>query len=276
MKYKIVTDSSSNLRDIKDVNFTVVPLKIKTKQKEYIDTLDLNIEEMLKEIEKHSKEDIQLSTSVEAWLEAFGDADFIFGVTFTSHLSNSFETAREAKKIYETRYPQRKVFIVDSLSAGPEIQLIISKLAELVKLKKSYAEIRNTIMDYKQRTRLYFSLPSLDSVVNYGRIHPSIAKKATQLGYKVFGKASFEGNLISTRICHSQKNAFKKMIEEMKASGYQGGRLVISHTDNEKSALRLKALLTETFGNIPIDIMKNSGLCSYYTKLGGILVGFEI
>jgi len=276
MNYKIVTDSSSNLSSLKDVNFSVVPLKIITTNNEYTDSEKLNIEAMLEEIKASKDSNAKLATTKEAWLDAFGDADFIFGVTFTSHLSNSFEVAREAKAIYEKQNPLKKVFILDSLSAGPEIQLIISKIEELIKLKKSYTEIRNSIMDYRQRTRLMFTLPTIETITNYSRINPAIAKHASSLGYRILGKASFEGNFISTRICHGQKNTFKKLIEEIKSSGYRGGRLVISHTDNEKSALNLKALLTEAFGNVQIDIMKNGGLCSYYTKMGGIFVGYEI
>lgn len=273
MKYKIVTDSSSNLKELKDINFSVVPLQINANGKVYTDTAELDITAMLNDIENSQ---FTLSTTTQAWLDAFEDADIIFGVTFTSHLSNSFETAREAKKIYEQNHPSKKVLIIDSLSAGPQVQLIISKLKELISLKKSYQEIRNTIMDYKQRTRLVFLSKELNYLPPYGRINPAIAKRATSLGYSFFGKANFEGKFISTHMFLGRKNSFKKLIKEIQDTGYKGGKLIISHTQNDKNVKKLCEILNQTFENIHVEIIKNSGLCSCYMKKSGILIGFEI
>ena len=273
MKYKIVSDSSSNLTQLKDIDFSIVPLHVTINNQTYAIDQNTNMGILYDYI---NNERFNFNTTTNDWLNAFGDADIIFGVTFTSHLSNSFECARAAKQIYEKQHPNKKVFIIDSLSTGPQVQLLISKLNTLIKLGKSYQEIRNTIMDYKEKTRLLFFSNNLDHLGNNGRINLAIAKKATSLGYKILGKANFEGSLVSTHMCLGHKNTFKKLIKEIQATGYKGGNLIISHTHNESTVNKLCAFLKETFGNIQIEVVNNTALCSCYIKNGGIFIGYEI
>lgn len=275
MKYKIVADSSCNLFELNNVEYSIVPLKIITDSKEYVDTSDLNVENMLAEIKEQYDHSSVSCPEVEDWLNAFGDADIIFGVTFTSGLSGSFDSARSAKLIYEKQHPGRKVFIFDSLSVGPELTLIVQKIAELIRLKKTYAEIRNTVMDYMHHTHLMFALPSLDNFARHNHISQEIAKSANGLGVRVVGRASFEGKLEPIIMCRGQKRALKKLVAQIKSAGYQGGQIIIAHTQNEKSALSLAELLKEAFGNIQVNITQNAGFCSYYAEAGGLLVGFE-
>ena len=76
------------------------------------------------------------SPSPHEWENAFGDADVVFCITVTSSLSGTYNSAVIAKDIYEQNHAGRKVYVLDSLSTGPEIALFIEKIAELVRDKK--------------------------------------------------------------------------------------------------------------------------------------------
>lgn len=274
MKYKLVADSSCNIFEL-DVDYKSVPLKILTDHKEYVDNNKLNVHDMLNDFKEYKGKSGTSCPSTGEWLEAFGDADIVFGVTITSGLSGSFNAAMMAKRQYEEMYPERRVYIVDSLSAGPEITLIVNKLAELIKEEKGYTEIRNSIIDYTRKTHLMFSLSSLQNFARNGRISPALAKSANVFGIRVVGKASYEGKLEPSGFCRGQKKAIKRLAQEMKDVGYKGGKVIIAHTENLEAATSLANLLKETYYNVDIKIMENAGLCSYYAETGGILVGFE-
>ncbi len=62
--------------------------------------------------------------NVTDWIDAFGDAEDIICVTITSALSGSYNSACLAKQMYEEEHEGRRVFVLDTLSAGPEITLI--------------------------------------------------------------------------------------------------------------------------------------------------------
>ena len=86
------------------------------------------------------------------WLDAFGDADRVFCITINSHFSGSYNSAMVAKEMYESENPDRKVCVIDSLSAGPEMQLIAEKIQELLAAGKDYEEICETVAEYQKST----------------------------------------------------------------------------------------------------------------------------
>ena len=77
-------------------------------------------------------------------------------MTITGGLSGGYSSACAAKRIYEENDPSKSVFALDSLSAGPEITMIIEKLVEFVKKGLPYSEICDKIREYSKKTGLIF------------------------------------------------------------------------------------------------------------------------
>ena len=89
MKIKIVADSSANLYtlDGPDFDFSPVPLKVLAGDREYVDDSRLDVPQMLKELKEYKGKSSTACPSVGDWLDAFGDADIVYGSAITSHLS---------------------------------------------------------------------------------------------------------------------------------------------------------------------------------------------
>ena len=64
--------------------------------------------------------------------KSFEGANNIVVVTITGTLSGSYNSAEIAKKIYLEEHPDTKIHVIDSLSAGGEVDLIVRKLNPLV------------------------------------------------------------------------------------------------------------------------------------------------
>ncbi len=99
-----------------------------------------------------------------------------FFVAITSGLSGSYNAACIAKEMYESAYPGRFVFVLDSLSADPGETLLVEKLEELILSGKSYPAICGGILEYQNRTGLVFMLESLKNLVNNGRVKPMVQR----------------------------------------------------------------------------------------------------
>ena len=140
-KTKIVADSSANLMEVNSVAFDAAPLKIITAEREFVDNRELDLEEMIRFFKEYKGKSQTSCPNPEDWLTAFGDAEDIFCVTITSGLSGSYNAACIAKDMYEAEHPGRRVFVIDSLSAGPELTLIVEKLEALIGEGKSIEEI---------------------------------------------------------------------------------------------------------------------------------------
>lgn len=112
----------------------------------------------------------------------------MFCVTITGTLSGSYNAAVVAKDIYEREHPNRRVYVLNSLSAGQELCLIIEKLQELIVAKKGFDEITEEIKRYTKKTSLYFMLESMKNLANNGRVNPMVAKMAVLFGIRVVGR----------------------------------------------------------------------------------------
>lgn len=274
-QFKIVTDSSSDVLKLDTTPFASAPLKIITANKEYVDDEHLNVEEMVNDLQGYKGRSSTSCPNAEDWLQTFGDADFVFCVTITGTLSGSYNSALSAKTIYEETYPDRKVFVLDSKSTGPEIALILEKLEELISENKDYDTICEEITNYCQSTRLLFMLESLKNLANNGRVNSLVAKMAGILGIRLVGKASIKGDLEPLNKCRGERKALEATVENMQKEGFGGGKVIIAHCFNISIANELKEMIVSQFPSSVIKIYSCRGLCSFYAEKGGFLIGFE-
>lgn len=194
-KSVIVADSSANLFQADRAGFMPVPIKIIAGEKEYVDGEALDVAGMLNDLQKYSGRSGSACPSVGDWLHAFGDAEEVYGVSLTSHLSGCYNAACIAAEEYMAEHPGRKVFILDSLSTGSELELLIEKYSELIESGHSFDAIQQKIIEYLKQTHLLFSLESLSNFAKNGRVSPALAAAANLLGIRIVGRASNAGEL---------------------------------------------------------------------------------
>ena len=275
MNYKIVADSSADMLALAQVPFASVPLKITVGEETYVDDEALKVSEMVEVLDHFKGASRTACPSPEEFLEAFGAAERVFCITITSNLSGCCNAAKIAAREYEELHPERKVFVVDSLSTGPEMQLIVEKIQEWIVDGKSYEMICVEIMAYLSKTRLMFVLQSIKNLANNGRVSPALAKLVGLLGIRIVGKASDQGTLQQLSKNRGDKKALAEVLAYMKELGYQGGRVLIHHCENLPCAENLKKALEALYPKAQIIIGAARGLCSFYAEKGGLLIGFE-
>ena len=272
---KIVADSSANLMALNTVAFDAAPLKIITDEREFIDNRELDLNERIRFFKAYKGKSQTSCPNPEDWLAAFGDAEDVYCVTITSGLSGSYNAACVARDLYEQMHPGRRVYVIDSLSAGPELTLLVEKLEELIGDGKTYEEIRAYIPEYQKKTGLLFMLESLNNFAANGRVSPAVAKIAGVLGIRIVGKASDVGTLEPTDKCRGETKSLNAIVKHLKASGLKTGKVQLAHCLNESAANTLKGMIEAELPAVTVKIGKNLGLCSYYAEKGGLLVGFE-
>lgn len=272
---KITADSSANVLQLEGVAFASAPLKIITDQKEFVDNEALNVADMVAWFDSYKGRSKTSCPNPGDWLEAFGDADEVFCVTITSGLSGSYNAACAAKQMYEAEHPGKKVCVIDSLSAGPELALIVEKLQELIAQDLSFEEISRRIKDYQHQTGLLFMLESLKNFAANGRVSPAVAKIAGVLGIRIVGKASDQGTLEPTDKCRGEYKSLNAIVLHLIEAGLSKGKVRIAHCENEAAAEELKNRILAKCRQVDVKIHACRGLCSYYAEKGGLLVGYE-
>lgn len=274
--FKIVADSSADAINYKsNTNFESVPLKIIANNKEFVDNDNLDIKSMVEFLERYKGKSSTACPSVVDYLNAFGDTENIICITITGTLSGSYNAACIAKEEYLAKHPNRNVHIVNSLSAGPELKLMIEKAIELIENNMCFNDVCVTIEKYLSNTGLVFSLECLNNLARNGRCNPIVAKAAGLLGIRIVGKASDIGDLQPLDKPRGDQKAYAKLFERMLSEGYKGGKVRIDHCFNESGAKTLKKLILNKYPKADVTIDITYGLCSFYAENGGMLVGFE-
>ena len=272
---RLVSDSSINLMSFEGYDYACVPMKVVAGETEYVDDSGLDLPAMLKGLKEYKGKSSTACPSVGDWLDAFGDADEVLGVTITSNLSGCYNASQVAAKEYLKTHPNAKVFILDSYSTGPEMHLILEKYAEYIQQGLSFEEIVEKIKEYSKKTHLMFSLASLSNFAKNGRISPAVAAAVGLLNIRIVGKASDEGTLEPMHKCRGEKRAMAQLLSCMEAVGFKGGKVHLCHTYNLEMAEKFADMLRQKYADVKLTIRQNLGLCSYYAEEGALLVGFE-
>ena len=275
MNTKIVVDSSASLYTLQGVDFECVPLKIITDDAEYLDNGTMDALGMAQTLRTYKGKTSTSCPNVSDWLAAYEGADEVYAITITGTLSGSYNAAQLAAEEYQQENPGTRVFVLDSLSTGPEQRLLAEHLRDLLAEGKEFDEICEEMLHYHKHTHLLFSLESLANLARNGRVKPAVAAVARMLGIRVIGQASEAGELDVLCKTRGEHGALERIVLELKEHGYTNGRLHISHCGNPAAAERLKHMVKAVFDGAKVDISECGGLCSYYAELGGLLVGYE-
>lgn len=275
MNTKIVVDSSASLYTLQGVDFECVPLKIITDDAEYLDNGTMDALGMAQTLRTYKEKTSTSCPNVSDWLAAYEGADEVYAITITGTLSGSYNAAQLAAEEYQQENPGKRVFVLDSLSTGPEQRLLAEHLRDLLAEGKEFDEVCEEMLRYHKHTHLLFSLESLANLARNGRVKPAVAAMARMLGIRVIGQASEAGELDVLCKTRGEHGALERIVLELKEHGYTNGRLHISHCGNPAAAERLKHMVKAVFDGAKVDISECGGLCSYYAELGGLLVGYE-
>jgi len=272
MNLKIVSDSSANLHSF--ANFVSVPLRVCTDKTEYVDTPELDVAAMLADFAAYKGRSSTACPGVGDWLAAFEGADAVLAVTITSELSGSFNAACAAAEAFRAQNPAAKIFVLDSRTAGPQMELIAEKALERSASGTDFENLVSEVRAYQKSTNLLFSLSSLNNFARNGRVNPALAKAVGILGLRIVGMAK-DGNLHPMHKPRGDKKALAQLVSSMTELGWAGGKVRISHTQAEPAVDALVAQLQALHPNCDVAVRTNNGLCSYYCEPGGLLLAFE-
>ncbi len=272
---KYVTDSSCDTINYDGTDVAVAPLRIYTSERDFVDNEDLDVHEMIEYLLSYKDRSYTSCPSTESWLQAYEGGDEIYVITLTSNISGTYNSACAAKEEYIKDHPQARILVVDTLSTGPEMRLILEKIIEWKKEGKTFEEISKYVEDYKQTTRLFFAFKSLHNFAQNGRVNKVLASMIAKLNISIIGTASEKGDIEPQIKCRGINNVLTKITEELTKAGFHGGKLRICHIENKELAEKLGQKIKDLYPETDLCIYPARGLCSYYGERGGIIIGCE-
>ena len=278
MEWKIVTDTGSNIRELgnlpENVLFDIIPLILHVDNKDFVDTRDLDTKELVEAVSKASKSS-SACPAPGVYAEMFSGAENVICFTISSNLSGSYDSAELGKAIALEENPDANIHIVDSRSAGGEIDLLVWKALELVKEGQNFEEVVAGITEYHENTYVGYMLKSIENLVKNGRVNKVVGSLVGLLNIHVIGIRSEEGTIEMSNRARGEKRALNTFVNDLIENGLNGNRVEIGHVNNEPLAQTVAERITEKLPNADIHIRLTSGLCSFYAEDGGLIVGYE-
>jgi DegV family protein with EDD domain len=278
MSYKIIGDSCLDLTaDLKkDPHFQIIPLTLQVGNTHVIDDETFDQKSFLELVKSSSECPKTACPSPELYKEAFEcDADHIFVITLSEHLSGSYNSAVLGKRLYEEEHGNdgKKIAVLGSDSASSGQLNIALYIQSLCQASLPFEEIEEKAKTFIKNMKTYFVLESLDTLRKNGRLTGLQAFFATALNIKpVMGATS--GVIIKLDQARGINKALARMVEiAIKDGGDTRDKvLAIAHCNNPERAEYVKQEMLKHAVFKDVIIVGTAGVATVYANDGGIIL----
>lgn len=175
----------------------------------------------------------------------------ILHVSLSSGLSGSVNSARTAAAMLSEEYPDRKIYIVDSLGASSGYGLIMETLADMRDEGKSVDELHDWLEENKLRLHHWFFSTDLTFYVKGGRVSKASGFFGTMLNICPLLNMDNLGRLIPREKIRTKKKVIKTIVDRMEECAADGldysGKCFISQSACAEDAEAVAALVEERF-----------------------------
>ena len=276
MSYKIIVDSCCELpKELwGDKRLEVIPLGLEVGDYEILDDESFDQAEFLKKVAEYPKCPKSSCPSPERFREAYHvEADHIYAVTLSSHLSGSYNSAVLGKNLYHEKYGDKQIHVIDSESASCGETQIALKLMELEEKGLPFEEIVRQIEVFRSNVHTYFVLDNLETLRKNGRLSSVKALVASTLSIKPV-MAGDKGVIVQRGQSIGIKKALGKMADMVvsEAPDAKNRILMISHCNALKRAEFVRDMIMEKAAFQRTVIMDTRGVSSMYANDGGVIV----
>lgn len=224
--------------------------------KEYVDDLGKSIS--FDNFYKAMQDGAETKTSqvnaqeFEEYFESFlKEGKDILHVSLSSGLSGVINSAMVAKSILEEKYPDRKIYIVDSLGASSGYGLIMDKLADLRDEGMGIEEVYQWINEHKLELNHWFFSTDLTFYIKGGRVSKTSGFIGGLLGICPLLDMNNKGKLIPRYKIRSKNKVIKAIVDKMEENATNGldyaDKCYLSHSYCYEDASEVARLIEERF-----------------------------
>ena len=252
--YAIITDSGCDLPKAmqEQLQLISIPLYVTYNGENMPDTVDDSITAIYDGLRQGAQATTcaanpdNWATVIEPVLQSGRDA---LVITFSSGLSTTYQSAVIAAQDLSEQYPQRKVVVVDGLSASLGQGLLVWYTCRKRDEGLSLEELAQWVEDNKLHLCHWFTVDDLMFLKRGGRVSAATALVGTMLQIKPVLHVDDEGHLINVGKARGRKASIEALAAKMENCGdYDNSTVFICHGDCIDDARYLEKLVREKYG----------------------------
>lgn len=254
----ILTDSSADLTAelVAELGVEVIPLSFTMEDKTYYnfpDNRDIDPADFYKRLRggaMATTSAVNVATYTDTIEPMLKEGKDVLVLAFSSGLSATCNSAKIAAGELMEQYPDRKVYVVDTLCASLGQGLLVWYAANLKKEGKTIEEVREWTEEHKLNLCHWFTVDDLMFLKRGGRISSATAVLGTMLSIKPVMHVDNEGHLIKVGTARGRNASLKALVDHMAETAQDPGKQVvfISHGDCLADAQKVADDVKSRFG----------------------------
>lgn len=188
----------------------------------------------------------ELTDGMEAHLRKGQDVLFL---CFSSGLSSTRSACAIAAEELRERFPERKIFTVDTLAASGGQGLLALLTGQRRREGASLEEAQDFAETVKLHVAHWFTVDNLTYLKRGGRVSPTVAAVGTMLNIKPVLHVDDEGHLIAVEKARGRRAALAALVKRLRDTAADPAEqtVVISHTCCREEAERLRESILAEF-----------------------------
>ena len=256
--FVILTDSSADLGEemVRKLGVQVVPLGFVLDGQvyhDYPDNRDMDPHAFYERLRKgdaattNAVNTAQYTEALEPLLQAGRD---VLVLAFSSGLSATYQSSVIAVEELRAKYPERKLYTVDTLCASLGQGLLVWYAAQLRERGRSIKEVRDWVEEHKLNLCHQFTVDDLYFLKRGGRVSAATALVGSMLHIKPVLHVDSEGHLINIDKVRGRQASLKALVDRMEETAIDPGSLTvfISHGDCLEDAQAVAEMVKKRFG----------------------------
>ena len=280
MSFKIITDSCCDLTDemIAQLGLTVAQLSVEMDGRSFT-----NAEMGPKALYDHMRAGKMPKTAAanpDGWAEcirpvlAAGQDALV--MAFSSGLSATYQSAVIAAEELREEFPQRKLIVVDTLSAAIGQGLLVYTAARLQSEGKTIEEVAAWVEAHKKQVCHWVTVEDLMHLKRGGRVSAATAVVGTMLSIKPIIRVDDEGKLENLAKARGRKASLNYLLDRMAESfdPELSDTVFIGHGDCLADAQTLESAIRSRFGVKNVYINYVGAVIGAHTGPGVAVIGF--
>lgn len=184
----------------------------------------------------------------------------VLHLTLSSGISGTYNSACIARDELSVKYPERKIYVVDSLAASSGYGLLMETLADMRDSGIELDALHDWVNENRLRLQHWFFSTDLTFYIRGGRISKTSGFIGSVLSICPLLNVDFEGRLIPREKIRTKKKVIERIVEQMEANAQDGTayacKCFISQSACMEDAQAVAALIEERFpklkGNVEI------------------------
>ncbi len=255
MSYRILTDSACDfsLEMYEKLDLLYVPLCLNFRGGEHRDLSEGFIKELYNAMRAGETASTAAVNPTEwaAYMEpVLAAGEDILVLVFSSGLSTTYQSAVIAAEELKEKYPDRKIYVVDTLCASRGQGMFVWLACQKRNAGMSLEELHTWCEEHKLNLCHWFTVDDLVYLKRGGRVSAATALLGTMLNIKPILHVDDEGRLISMGKVRGRKASIEAIAKKMGETGLPGENetVFICHGDCIEDAKYLEKLVREMYG----------------------------